>query len=267
MKNTFNQIATLIAVITMALVCAPSVAGQESPQLTEELKSFKEEIKSLKAAQQATQQQLREIKELLQANPAAAHTPSQPVNITIGDEPTLGNHDARVVLVDFSDYQCPFCGKFVQETLPLLEREYISTGKIRYVFRDLPLETLHPNAFAAAEAAHCAGEQGKYWEMHNRLYQNQDGLGADNLAIYAQALGLDRTRFTQCLNSGKFAAAVRNGIGAAETAGIQGTPSFMIGLASDDAKDQNVKVLKLIIGAQPYAAFKDAIDRALATVN
>jgi protein-disulfide isomerase len=268
MKNQMKRIATIIAMTGLALAYAQSGAAQESQQIADELKAVKEEMKSLKEGQQAMQQEMRQLKELLQARLAAPTlAPSQPATISIADEPALGNRDARIVLIDFSDYQCPFCGKFVLETMPQLERDYILTGKVKYVFRDLPLESLHANAFKAAEAAHCAGEQGEYWEMHKRLYQNQDALDTSDLPIHAQALGLDMTRFTQCLKSGKYVVKVRNNMADAENAGLQVTPSFIIGLVSKNGNDQNVKVLKLITGAQPFSAFKAALDSALAAVN
>jgi len=263
MKNFAKRIATAISMITLALTYAQSITAQKSQKTAAELRVLKDEIKYLKQGQQATQQELREIKEILEAR-LPARTPSQPAIISMRGGPTLGNKDAPIVLIDFSDYQCPFCGKFVRETMPLLDREYIKTGKIQYVFRDLPLETIHPNAFEAAEAARCAGEQGKYWEMHNRLYQSQDALETTHLSINAQALGLEMSEFTKCLTSGKYESEVRHDIADAGNAGIQVTPSFVIGLVS---QDQRVRVLKLITGAQPYSAFKVALDSALAAVN
>ena len=267
MKNYLKRIATITAMTTLALAYSQSAAAQESKQITDELKALKEEMKSIREGQQAMQHEMQQLKELLQARLAAPQVPSQPTIISIADEPTLGNKDASIVLVDFSDYQCPFCGKFVLETMPQLVHDYIQTGKIKYVFRDLPLESMHPNAFEAALAAHCAGEEGKYWEMHNRLYFNQAALDTNNLPMHAQALGLDMTKFTQCLKSERYAAKVRNNMSDAENAGIQVTPSFIVGLASQDHNDQNVKVLKLITGAQPYSAFKAALDNALAAAR
>jgi protein-disulfide isomerase len=93
--------------------------------------------------------------------------------VAIGDAPVKGNPNAKLTLIEFSDYQCPFCRRHAENTLPSLDKEYIATGKVRYVFHDFPLEAIHPQAFKAAEAAHCAGEQQKYWEMHGRLFANQ----------------------------------------------------------------------------------------------
>lgn len=136
---------------------------------------------------------------------------------------------------------------------------------MRYVFRDLPLESIHPHAFKAAEAAHCAGEQGKYWEMHDQLFQNQRALGPNALPAHAQAVGLDGAKFAQCLQEGKYAAEVRRDMAEAVAAGINGTPNFVIGIVNPkDPSDPRVRVYANIVGAQPYANFKAAIDAALA---
>jgi protein-disulfide isomerase len=145
--------------------------------------------------------------------------------------------------------------------MPKIDSDYIKTGKVKYVFRDLPLESIHKNAFKAAEAASCAGDQDKFWEMHDRLFANQGTLGSADLLSHAQAIALDMSKFQQCLESGKFAPAIRKNMADASNAGITGTPAFILGVS--DPKSLQVKVLKVISGAQPFAAFKDAIDNAL----
>jgi protein-disulfide isomerase len=152
--------------------------------------------------------------------------------------------------------------------MPQLEQEYVKTGKVKYVFRDLPLESIHPYAFKAAEAAHCALEQGRFWEMHNRLFQNQRELEPTRFSFYAQNIELDVPKFTQCLASEKYAAEIRQDMADAANANIQATPSFVIGLANPrNPQDPNIKVLKIISGAQPYVVFKAALDSALAAQN
>ena len=152
--------------------------------------------------------------------------------------------------------------------MPQIREEYIKTGKLRYVFRDLPLESIHPQAFKAAEAANCANEQGKFWEMHYRLFENQRALAPTNLTQHAQAVGLDTERFAQCLAEGKYVSEVRKDMGDAQRLGAQGTPHFVIGLANaKDPRDLNVKIVKQIVGAQPFSVFKTAIDEALAEAS
>src|SRR2546422_1286610 len=143
----------------------------------------------------------------------------------VADAPTLGRADAPVTIVEFSDYQCPFCQRFFATTLPELKREYIETGKVRYVFRDFPLE-MHAQARKAAEAAHCAGEQGKYWEMHDVLFQNQRALEVENLKEYAGRLNVDSTGFYACLNDGRYSAEIQKDHDDGAAAGVGGTPGF-----------------------------------------
>ena len=131
---------------------------------------------------------------------------------------------------------------------------------MKYVLRDLPLESIHPFAFKAAEATHCAGDKGKYWEMHDRLFGNQRELARKDLSKHAEALGLDVAAFDQCLDSGKHAGRIRKDMAEAQRLQTTGTPTFFLGLT--DANGTQVKGTKMS-GAQPYDAFKAAIDRLL----
>lgn len=142
-----------------------------------------------------------------------------------------------------------------------MEQEYIKTGKVKYVVRDFPLASIHNNAFKAAEAAHCAGEQGKYWEMHTRLFANQRALGLGDLPAHAQALRLDMPGFQQCLESGRYTGAIRQVMADGQQAGVTGTPAFLLGVT--EPNNSRVKVLRVITGAQPYAAFQAAINSLL----
>jgi protein-disulfide isomerase len=137
----------------------------------------------------------------------------------------------------------------------------VRTGKLRYGVRDYPLEAIHPLALKAAEATHCAGEQGKYWEMHDRLFANQRALAAADLVNHARALGLDVAAFEGCVDGGKQTARVRRDLREGSEAGIRGTPVFFLGHVEGDGRLRVVQVLR---GAQPFAAFKAAIDAALA---
>jgi protein-disulfide isomerase len=144
---------------------------------------------------------------------------------------------------------------------PQLEAEYIQTGKVKYVRRDFPLESIHPHAFKAAEAAHCAQEQGKGWELHGRLFGHQQQLAPTDWPGHAHALGLDASAFQQCLESGKYAARIRQDTSEAQAAGVTGTPSFFLGVSDPSGK---VTATRMFKGAQAYAAFKAAIDDLLA---
>ena len=147
--------------------------------------------------------------------------------------------------------------------MPQIESEYIKTGKVKYVVLDFPLESIHRNAFKAAEAARCAGEQGKFWEMHARLFANQQALAPTNLPQHAQALGLDVPKFQQCLESGKYATEIRKDLAEGQKAGVTGTPGFFLGMTNPN--NSKVKTLRVLKGAQPYASFKEAIDSLLSS--
>ena len=144
--------------------------------------------------------------------------------------------------------------------MPQIEQEYINTGKVKYVVRDFPLG-FHKDAFKAAEAANCAGDQDKFWKMYEKLFSNQKALSPKDLQQYAQELGLDIPKFQQCLDSGKYASKIRKDIDDAQKAGITGAPTFLLGLTVHN--DPKVKILKTLVGAKSYASFKEAIDSLL----
>lgn len=146
--------------------------------------------------------------------------------------------------------------------MPQIEKDYISAGKVKYVTKDFPLEAIHKNAFKAAEATHCAGEQDKYWEMYNLLFANMQKLNPTDMPGHAEAVGLDVGKFQECLDSGKYAARVRKDMSDGQQAGVTGTPAFFIGVT--DPKDGKIKALRTIKGAQQFAGFKEAIDSLLA---
>jgi protein-disulfide isomerase len=256
-----------ILVAVLSVTARSQTPGKPQQERSDEQEEMRRQIRELKQGQEAIQRELREIKRLLLAKEAAGPTrPVRPENISISGRPFRGSQNARVVLVEFSDYQCPFCGRFFRDTLPQVDKEYIGAGKIKYVFNNFPLEELHSSAFRAAQAVECASDQGKFWELHDRLFANPNALGPSDLALQAKAAGLDVTQFNQCLESGKSSTAVRNGIEVAESIGIQATPTFVVGLVDTKNPDSNnIKIVGVISGAHPYPVFKAAIDKALAT--
>lgn len=145
--------------------------------------------------------------------------------------------------------------------MPQLEKEYIDTGKMKYVFMDFPLP-IHAQAMKASEAAWCAGDQGKFWEMHDRLFANQNALAPEALLKHAEALGLDAAQFRQCLDSGKQATQIKAAMAEGQKAGTTGTPAFLLGFVEADGK---VRATKKISGAVPYATFKATIDEMLSS--
>jgi protein-disulfide isomerase len=195
------------------------------------------------------------------SSPAAARAPMRDLVVETVSAPMRGSSEARLTLVDFSDFQCPFCARYVRETLPWIERDYVVTGKVKYVFRDFPVEALHKQAFKAHEAAACAADQHQFWPMHDRLFANQQTLDRAALVAHAAALHLDASAFQECLDGGTHAAAIHASVAEGRAAGITATPTLMLGL--NEPGKTTVKVLKIVRGAQPYAQIKDAIESLL----
>jgi protein-disulfide isomerase len=170
---------------------------------------------------------------------------------TIALQPTdsaIGNAAAPVTIVEFSDFQCPYC----QRAAPTLKKLRDAYGdKLRIVWKDFPLTQIHPQAFKAAEAGHCAQEQGKFWEFHDKLFGNQQALQPEFLKQYAKDLGMDADKFDACLDSSKYAERVRDSVAAGSRLGVNSTPTSFV----------NGRVLE---GAQPYEAFAAVIDEELA---
>lgn len=164
----------------------------------------------------------------------------------------LGNASAPVQIVEYSDFQCEFCGDFHQDVFPKLKEDYIDTNRISYVFRDFPLISVHKSAFVASKATYCAGDQGRYWSMVEQLFANQEQLAVQDLIGYADQVGVrDLVLFEACLRSDKYDDTVEGNLVDGANGGIKGPPTFF------------VNELK-IEGAQPYEAFKDVIDQELA---
>ena len=162
-------------------------------------------------------------------------------------DPVRGNASAPVTIVEFSDYQCPFCGR-VTPTLAKIREVY--GNRVKFIWKDFPLTQIHPQAFKAAEAAHCAGDQGKYWEFHDRLFANQQSLQPDELKKHAVDLGLNASEFNSCLDSSKYRDRIHEGMDQGERLGVSSTPSVFI----------NGRVVS---GAVPYENFVDIIDEEL----
>ncbi len=165
------------------------------------------------------------------------------------DDAVKGDSKAPVTIVEWSDFQCPFCVRFYQQTLGQIEDAYIKTGKVKFIYRDYPLG-FHENAQKAAESAECAGEQGKFWEMHDKLFEDGVSGGVDSFKQFAADLGLDATKFNDCLDNGAMASEVKKDLDDGTKAGIRGTPGFVING-------------KLVSGAQPFESFKAVIEEEL----
>ncbi|MBS3116953.1 DsbA family protein [Candidatus Woesearchaeota archaeon] len=169
----------------------------------------------------------------------------------VDDDTIKGDKNAPVTIVEFSDFECPFCGRFYEQTLPQIEEQYIKTGKVKLVYRDFPL-SFHTQAQKAAEAAECAGEQGKFWQMHDKLFKEGVSGGVTAFKQYAADLKLDMEKFNSCLDSGQMANEIRKDFLDGQQAGVQGTPGFFV----------NGKVIS---GAQPFSVFQQIIEQELSS--
>lgn len=179
----------------------------------------------------------------------ATETPVPRQNIEIGDAPVWGKSDAKVTIVEFSDFECVFCERFFNESYTTLKVQY--GDKVKFVFKHFPIIEIHPNSVNAALAAECAREQEKFWEYHDMLFRNQNNLTRAGLLEYARAVKIpDEAKFTQCYDTQKYAQRVQNDIQAGLGYSVRGTPTFFISG-------------NILVGAQPLSRIKAAIDQAL----
>jgi len=180
----------------------------------------------------------------------APQAPSIDMKTLIDDDTIKGDKDAPVTIVEWSDFECPFCTRFYTQTLGQIDEQYIKTGKVKLIYRDFPLG-FHANAQKAGEAAECAGEQEKFWEMHDKLFEEGVSGGVDSFKQFAKDLGLDAAKFDECLDSGAMADEVKKDMADGAAVGITGTPGFIING-------------QLVSGAQPFENFKQVIEAELA---
>ena len=254
-----KKIASLICMVALCITTLPVQAASTR----DEVKALREEVAELKAGQDTMQSELAEIKKLLEAgNRPSAPTAAafKPRDFELGDVAFKGAPGAAVTVVEFSDYQCPYCKRHATSVFPQLLEQY--GDQVRFTMREFPIENLHPRAFSASRAALCAGEQDAYWAMHDRMFADQRALDDAGLKASAAAIGLDQAAFDACYDSDRYTDLIREHQREAGSMGISGTPSFVIGLT--DADDPNlVHLSKFIRGAQPLTAFQAAIDDLL----
>lgn len=192
--------------------------------------------------------------------PAQPQVPeSTPVDVDVEGVPSLGDKNAKVAIVEYTDYQCPFCKRLFEDAFPQIKKEYIDTGKVRYFVRDFPLFQIHPQAQKAAEAVNCAQDQGKFWEMHDTLFKNQTSLLPDDLKKYAVELGLNTDKFNNCLDSAQFEDKIKKVQADAEKIGVRGTPASFVGAINGNTVSQAINVS----GAVPFETFKTTIEEQL----
>lgn len=232
-------------------------------QTADDWASLKAEIQALRKGQETVKQELAEIRKLLEGRQSERPAAFHPVVMSLDGASAKGSPDATVTLVEFTDYQCPFCQRHFAQTMPQIMTDYVETGKVRYIVREYPLKQIHSRAARAAEAALCAGEQNKYWEMHAQMFRNQRELGDQDLVAHAKAVDLDVTAFQSCLEEGRFGQRVAADLNEATKAGVQVTPSFVLGLTDPDNPGQ-FTATEYLRGAIPFVKFQQVIDKLLA---
>jgi protein-disulfide isomerase len=206
--------------------------------------------------------QLSELRNLLTRTPPvnprpAALLPASPVSLV--GAPTKGNPRAPVAIIEFSDFQCPYCAAFVHGTMPELERTYIVSGQVLFAFRHLPLVDIHPRALMAAESATCAGRQGRFWQMHDRQFAESARLDEESLLAYAAEIDLNVEDFSSCLTAKATEGVIQQeASAAARLLGRAGTPTFLVGRLQPDA---SVIVTDRIDGTRDFSAFREVIER------
>ena len=247
-KSIFNG---LIIIIIITIGIAGFFAGSYTSNLNSD---------------QISQEELKEVIAKLELkilqNQLPSNQPKIPLKISTDNDPIIGNPNAPITIIEFSDFQCPFCAKFHIQTLPKIIDEYIKEGTVKLVFRDFPIQSIHSNALPASLAAECANEQGKFKEMHDKLFDKQNewnNKNIDNVIIlfnqYALEIGLEEEKFDSCLRNGKYVEEIQKDLNDGRTYGISGTPGFFIG-------NDKIGFVELK-GAQPFESFKKVIDSQL----
>ncbi len=260
MKPVWYFILALPGVIAAALIAVFILLRPDILQPAATMTKLSKEVEGLKLGQGAILQELASISRTIQG--PRQQGPRRNVVLEATGAGVLGDRKARIAIIEFSDYQCPFCLRYFRNTMPKLVKDYVDTGKVKYVLRDFPLTSIHPEAFAAAAAARCAGDQGKYMEMHDQFFAKQATLRQADWNAHAKAVGLNVGDFEACMESKRYEAAVKKDMEAGIAAGVRGTPTFFIG--SLDADGTTMRAGNIITGAQPYRVFKRALDSLLA---
>ena len=258
-KSTFNaMIVGAVIAIAAATFFVGFLAGSSSSEINSDFVTKSDMENMIKSLEQKLD---------VAPTPTPTAQPTQPsapsiLQVSLDDDPLKGDPDAPITIVEFSDFQCPFCGRWYTNTLSELEENYIDTGKANLVYRDMPLNSIHPNANPAHIAAECANEQDKFWNYHDILFDRQsewNRLSSDNLSEqlieYAIMLDLDSSSFESCLSSPAMASEVSADGRDARQYGATGTPTFFVG-------NEEIGFEKLV-GAQPYSSFRDLIDNQL----
>lgn len=256
-----------LACLAIVVALAPQqVAGQD----TADVQAMLRRVDMLEATQlrmlrelESITTQLAETRRVASAGRVSPPPPVIPLSPqSLSDAAVKGSSDASVVLLEYADFQCPYCGQFARQVLPEIEKRYVSAGKLRMVFRHMPLQEIHPHAVMAAEAAECARQQGKFWQMHDALFADQR-LDEASLVEKARTVGVGIEPFFECVRGngqvGNGLARVTQDVAAARALGLAVTPTFLIGRDVGGA----VKVEQILTGVRGVDVFVSAIESVL----
>jgi protein-disulfide isomerase len=246
-----------LGIFTLAILAA--VGAYAAQPRAEDFIKLKDEMARLNAQQQQILGSLDELKRIIKGPGQPAL--KAPETMSVAGEPFKGQPSATLAIIEYADFQCPFCRRFEQDVYPQIRDNYINSGKVQYFHRDMPLP-FHEGSMPAARAAHCASEQGKFWEMHDSLLGDAASLGAADIDERAGRLGLNVSELDKCISSDRFADIIRRSVTEATEMQISGTPTFIIGTL--DAQGNLMSVKKTVVGAYPFGAFKAALDPLLA---
>lgn len=243
MNNFSRSVAALLVLALPSLAQAQGAPKPPETQATMTQQQLDEAILSeLKA--------IHQLLEKLTTPPAPAGARATTGKLTnLVNVQALGRPDAPLTMVEFTDLQCPYCREYVSTTFAQIKKNWIDTGKLRYISRDFPLD-IHPLAMAAARAARCAGEQNHFWEMRQTLMANANLLSADYITKTAEAMKLEMPAFTACTASTKYDASIESEQADGFRLGIEGTPTFLLGKTQPDSVEGPI-----LVGALPYALF------------
>lgn len=239
----------LLLVAAPAATQAQTITQQQADEILKELRAIRELLQKMAAQPQAQPQPA-------QVRPPAP-APAAPAKLASVTGYILGRPDAPLTMVEFTDLQCPFCNRFTTQTFDAIKKDWIDTGKLRFVSRDFPLD-FHPQARRAARASRCAGEQGRFWELRSDLVRNASRLSPDFITERAAALKLDMTAFGACVESTRFDADIAKDQQEGSAAGVEGTPTFIVGRTTPAGLD-GVR----IVGAQPYEVFDQKLKQLI----
>jgi len=244
---------------TLGLASPVLSASQEAElAILKQLGELRREMHSLRIEMRELRQSVNKLQQ--SALPSSRTATPQPTTLEMppDDSRTLGSHEAKIALVEFTDYQCPFCKRFHSEVFAKLKESYVDSGKVQYMSRDFPLPN-HAQAISAAIASRCAGKEGAFWQMREELFANQDNLGTALYESLPTRLGINPKNFLECLENDEERSKVESELSFGRRVGIQGTPAFFVGLKEDGKLIQG----RWIVGAQLYSAFSQMIDSLL----